>query len=590
MIKLEDQDWVINPNTGNKIDMKKLLTEQRLAMIYIDTNFPFFSSLLRNLKWIYTFQVPTQATDGTRLLVNPEFTSNLSIKMKAFVMMHEVMHCALDHMARGKSHDPHKSNVAADYEVNGLLEADGVVSKNDLKPYLFDEKYQGMSYEHIYSMNPKSPGEQKMQQGGQQGSGQQGSGQQGSGQQGGGQGGEQSQEQGPSDKDIDKMSGEQAAQSAQESANRAKEQSANAQHNSSKKDAEKARDAAERAQRAADQAKDAANKGDENTARQKAKEARDAANEAQSAANSGQGDSSGQGGKSGQPGSSQANAKHRQEAASAGTPAGGFISQEAGAAIAESEGYTNEDCKIESASKISQDWKDTVIEACSKSNGPGAGNMVSRFKDYYLTSHDWKSDLKKYMGKALSNVELDTKLGKKKWLAQDQIKKYDKPAESSIDSVIFMVDVSGSVSDKLLQNIISECYTICKRKKIEKVTYCYYDDGIRQMETNDTIKTDGILDPNMVSKIKKGNAKPTKEIHGRGGNSEDVAMKELEAMIKKSHKKPELVMWFTDGYTHARPAKPRNIKHMIWVIYDNLNFEVTDGSRVIHIKSEDLGK
>ena len=590
MIKLEDQDWVINPNTGNKIDMKKLLTEQRLAMIYIDTNFPFFSSLLRNLKWIYTFQVPTQATDGTRLLVNPEFTSNLSIKMKAFVMMHEVMHCALDHMARGKSHDPHKSNVAADYEVNGLLEADGVVSKNDLKPYLFDEKYQGMSYEHIYSMSPKSPGEQKMQQGGQQGSGQQGSSQQGSGQQGGGQGGEQSQEQGPSDKDIDKMSGEQAAQSAQESANRAKEQSANAQHNSSKKDAEKARDAAERAQRAADQAKDAANKGDEKTARQKAKEARDAANEAQSAASNGQGDSSGQGGKSGQPGNSQANAKHRQEAASAGTPAGGFISQEAGAAIAESEGYTNEDCKIESASKISQDWKDTVIEACSKSNGPGAGNMVSRFKDYYLTSHDWKSDLKKYMGKALSNVELDTKLGKKKWLAQDQIKKYDKPAESSIDSVIFMVDVSGSVSDKLLQNIISECYTICKRKKIEKVTYCYYDDGIRQMETNDTIKTDGILDPNMVSRIKKGNAKPTKEIHGRGGNSEDVAMKELEAMIKKSHKKPELVMWFTDGYTHARPAKPRNIKHMIWVIYDNLNFEVTDGSRVIHIKSEDLGK
>jgi predicted metal-dependent peptidase len=298
MIKLEDQDFVINPNTGNKVDMKKLLTEQRLAMIYIDTNFPFFSSLLRNLKWIYTFQVPTQATDGTRLLVNPEFTSKLSIKMKAFVMMHEVMHCALDHMARGKNHDPHKSNVAADYEVNGLLESDGVVSKNDLKPYLFDEKYQGMSYEHIYSMNPKSPGEQKMQQGGQQGSGQQGS-----GQQGGGQGGEQSQEQGPSDKDIDKMSGEQAAQSAQESANRAKEQSANAQHNSSKKDAEKARDAAERAQRVADQAKDAANKGDENTARQKAKEARDAANEAQSAANSGQGDSSGQGGKSGQPGS-----------------------------------------------------------------------------------------------------------------------------------------------------------------------------------------------------------------------------------------------------------------------------------------------
>ena len=152
-----------------------------------------------------------------------------------------------------------------------------------------------------------------------------------------------------------------------------------------------------------------------------------------------------------------------------------------------------------------------------------------------------------------------------------------------------MIDCSGSVSDKLLQNIISECWTICKRKNISKVTYCYYDDGIRQMETNDTIKSDGILNPAMVSKIRSGSAKPIAAIHGRGGNAEDVAMRELEEMLKKSHKKPELVMWFTDGYTNSRPKKPRLVKHMIWVIYDNTNFEVTDGSKVIHIKSEDLG-
>ena len=174
MVKLEDQDVVINPNTGNKIDMKRLLTEQRLAMIYVDSNFPFFSSLLRNLRWIYTFQVPTQATDGTRLLVNPEFTSKLSIKMKAFVMMHEVMHCALDHMARGKNHDHTLSNNAADYEVNALLKMDKVVTESDLKPYLYDEKYEGMSYEHIYALHPPGPKAQDPQKGGQQGSGESG--------------------------------------------------------------------------------------------------------------------------------------------------------------------------------------------------------------------------------------------------------------------------------------------------------------------------------------------------------------------------------------------------------------------------------
>lgn len=583
-MRLDEQEWVINPNTGNKIDMKKLLTEQRLAMIYVDSNFPFFSSLLRNLTWIYTFQVPTQATDGTRLLVNPEFTSGLSIKMKAFVMMHEVMHCALDHMQRGKSHNPEKSNIAADYEVNALLKMDGVVTESDLKPYLYDSKYEGMSYEHIYSLSPKGPSSPSPQKGGQQGSGGQsgdGAGQSGDGQTGDGNQGQQNT--GSSDKDIDKMTAQEAANDAAKSANRAEDAAEDAKQNGDRKSSQKAQAAADKSRQAANEAQDAANQGDEQTAKQKAKEARDAANEAQASAQEGKQNSNGNG-------SSQASEKARNAAAQSGTSAGGFVSQEVGAEIARSEGYGDEDCKVETSSQVTQNWKDATIEACSKNNAPGKGYMVSRFKDYYMTSHDWKGDLKKYMGKALSNIDMDTKLGKKKWLAQDQIKKYDKPSESAIDSVIFLIDCSGSVSDKLLQNIISECYTICKRKKISKVTYIYYDDGIRQMETNDTVKHDGVLNDAMVSKIKRGNAKPKSEIHGRGGNNEEIVMKELEAMLKKSHKRPELVMWFTDGYTYARPAKPKNIKHMIWVIYDNTNFEVTDGSRVIHIKSEDLGK
>ena len=575
MTKLEDQEWVINPNTGKRIDMKKLLTEQRLALIYVDSHYPFFSSLLRQLTWIYTFQVPTQATDGTRLLVNPEFTEPLTIRMKAFVMMHECMHCALDHMKRGKNHDPERSNTAADYEVNGLLEQDGIVSASDLAPYLFDKKYQGMAYEHIYALNPpKKGGSQQPQKGGQQGSGSQG----GQGQAGG---------QGPgggTDKEIDKMTGQEAAQDAQNSASRAKDAADKAKKSGDRNAAYKAADAANRAQDAANAAQDTANKGDDKTARQKAKEARDAANEAEQAANGNQGN-----GKNGN-GNSQASSGSRKEAAEACGSVGGFISQQAGADIARSEGYDEEDCKVKSTDTVSQDWKDATIEACSKNNSPGIGNMIAHFKDYYITTHDWKGELKKYVGRALSNVEDETKLGKKKWLAQGEIKKFDKPSEDGLDSVIFLIDCSGSVSDKLLQNIISECYTICVKKKIRKVTYLYYDDGIRQMETNDTMHSDGILSPDMVSRIKRGNAKPIADIHGRGGNEEDRVMEDLVKILKKSRKKPELAMWFTDGYTYARPVKPSCIKHMIWVIYDNNNFEVKDSSKVIHIASKDLGK
>ena len=180
-MKIEDQEWAINPNTGNKINIKKVLTDIRLASVYIDGKFPFFSTLLKNLKIILSFQVPTACTDGTRLIYNPEFMDKLSIRMKAFVLMHEIMHCSVDHMVRGKGHPHKRSNDAADYEVNGLLCADGIVSESDLAPYLFDHKYDGMSYEHIYSLNPPSSKSQDPQMGGQEGSGGDGDGGSGDG-------------------------------------------------------------------------------------------------------------------------------------------------------------------------------------------------------------------------------------------------------------------------------------------------------------------------------------------------------------------------------------------------------------------------
>lgn len=174
-MKLEEMDTVIDPNTGKTIDMKKLLQEQQFAMIFIDSNYSFFSTLLSKLKFIYTFQVPTQATDGTRIFVNPSFTAPLSIHEKAFVMMHEIMHCALDHMARGKSHEPDMSNIAADYEVNQLI-VNGATDSgkrvftdktvDDMHGYL-DHTYDNDNYEMIYAKRPKGTKGGKPQQGGQ---------------------------------------------------------------------------------------------------------------------------------------------------------------------------------------------------------------------------------------------------------------------------------------------------------------------------------------------------------------------------------------------------------------------------------------
>jgi hypothetical protein len=97
------------------------------------------------------------------------------------------------------------------------------------------------------------------------------------------------------------------------------------------------------------------------------------------------------------------------------------------------------------------------------------------------------------------------------------------------------------------------------------------------------------MNPEMINVI-KANKKPSSEIHGRGGNDEALTMKELQEVLQKSHKHPELVMWFTDGWTNSVPAKPKDIKHMIWVVYVNREFKTPDDSKVIHINPEDLGK
>ena len=156
----EDYDTIVCLN-GQVIDMNKLLDEQQRAKAALLHLFPFFSTFVSKLRVIYTFKVKTQATDGYNLFVNPQFTANLDLTGKVFVMAHEIMHCVLNHMRRGKSHDPEKSNIAADYEVNSWINDIGLIQASTIQKLgaLYDKKYSGLGYETIYDMNPSGPGE-----------------------------------------------------------------------------------------------------------------------------------------------------------------------------------------------------------------------------------------------------------------------------------------------------------------------------------------------------------------------------------------------------------------------------------------------
>lgn len=182
--KWEDYDWVIAPN-GEKINMDKLLDDQARARTALIHLVPYFAEFIGKFRFIYTFQVPTQSTDGRDIFINPQFTANLSFDGKVFVMAHEIMHCVLNHLRRSKAigADHYKANVAADYECNITLTEMGVtgtksgsrgdtitvpiVSMKTIEEIgaLIDKKYSGWGFEKIYKDNPPGPSNMQNQGG-----------------------------------------------------------------------------------------------------------------------------------------------------------------------------------------------------------------------------------------------------------------------------------------------------------------------------------------------------------------------------------------------------------------------------------------
>lgn len=198
--KWEDYKRIKCPD-GEIIDMEKLLNEQEWAKAAVFQKCPIWGKFINELRFVYTFRVRTQATDGYNLLVNPQFTSHLSPAQKVFVMAHEIMHCLLEHMRRGSippySSDHNKANIAADYECNTTLVEMGVIKKSvvDETRGYYNKDYKEKSFEEIWTLMKdgnsgdsmqQNPSQNQNQQSGrqqQQGSGQQ---QQGSGQDSGG--------------------------------------------------------------------------------------------------------------------------------------------------------------------------------------------------------------------------------------------------------------------------------------------------------------------------------------------------------------------------------------------------------------------
>jgi predicted metal-dependent peptidase len=82
---------------------------------------PFMAALALFARYEVTGAVPTAATDGRTVFVNPDFWAGLTSPEQDGLLLHEVLHCALGHCWRRGARDPQVWNIAADIVINGII-------------------------------------------------------------------------------------------------------------------------------------------------------------------------------------------------------------------------------------------------------------------------------------------------------------------------------------------------------------------------------------------------------------------------------------------------------------------------------------
>lgn len=87
----------------------------------------FFATLAMRLDLRAEWSIPTAATDGKRLLYNPEFWCGLNGEEHIGVVAHEVLHAALGHVSRiaGGKWNRTKANCSCDLAINQILKDAG---------------------------------------------------------------------------------------------------------------------------------------------------------------------------------------------------------------------------------------------------------------------------------------------------------------------------------------------------------------------------------------------------------------------------------------------------------------------------------
>ena len=544
--KIEDYG-VVYSQDGEAINMRELRTEMESAKTAIVSQSPLFAPYVHNFTPIYTWLIPTMATDGIRLFVNPSFANKLSWHQKIFVIIHEIMHCVLLHMERLKGRDPKIFNVAGDFEINDLI----VDTINDFDAAfvkelggLYDEQYLNQPVEKIYEEvkknmpqmppNPNSQGNQGSNQGGEP-------------------------------QDCPNCGG--TGQVSKEQQSKAGQQG----------------DSGDQGEQG-DQSGDGSGEGgQEGQGDQQGDGGGGQAGEQQTCPDCGGTGKAGggEGGEIGGAGSGGGGSIYERmgEYDPAGT--GGIIPEDMGKKLAEESGYSGDEAGPDVSAKDkwnveSGKMMDDLEKGVQGSKGAGSGKggkLLETLHRLHKGDVNWKRLFRKYVANALS-PEKEWRLGSKKHLGKEYIKRAEKQKSDAIKKIVILVDTSGSMysNPKTIPRILNEINQIIFAKKVKKVYLAFFDSSV--------LKDDVQV---IENKGRNTSTPVVKEAPVGGGTLFQPAFDWVDQDLKGG---VTLVVFVTDGYnSDGEISKPQWKNKVIWLIYDNPGF-VKPFGKVINLSEQ----
>lgn len=170
------------------------------------------------------------------------------------------------------------------------------------------------------------------------------------------------------------------------------------------------------------------------------------------------------------------------------------------------------------------------------------------------------ADWKKLLRKSIEEEE-DRWSYRRSGADNDYMARVEELEDENKSETEVMLDVSGSVNEQMLKEFLRQLKPILKTSKLKVGCFDHRIFDFQEIKNNKDIE-------NFI-------------IHGGGGTDIDQAVRAF------SKKKEVNKIVFTDGYSNSMPREDLKKANVIWLIYDNNNFNPVCG-RVIYVDKSQI--